>query len=213
MENGMSDRAGEPCRSWRRELAKWIEEADAAGEPARIPPDLAEHASRCRECAVRLEAARRLLAPDGGGAPADLTERVWTAVRVSGAGPRRKPAPASAATRRLRLVAAAAVVVVAVATGLIMGRGQGDVVTVRLTLEAPGARRVSVVGDWNGWKPDADRLVERARRGVWEGTVRLRRLREYRYQFLVDGERWVPDPAAPVSIDDGFGSRSSVLQL
>ena len=35
----------------------------------------------------------------------------------------------------------------------------GSVVTVRLEVAAPGARQVSVVGDWNGWDPDRDRLV------------------------------------------------------
>jgi len=29
---------------------------------------------------------------------------------------------------------------------------------------------------------------------------------------VVDGERWVPDPAAP-GIDDGFGRRNSVVAV
>jgi 1,4-alpha-glucan branching enzyme len=36
---------------------------------------------------------------------------------------------------------------------------------------APAANDVSVVGDWNGWDPEADRLHPRGSSGVWEGVV------------------------------------------
>ncbi|MFZ0013803.1 MAG: 1,4-alpha-glucan branching protein GlgB [Acidimicrobiia bacterium] len=36
---------------------------------------------------------------------------------------------------------------------------------------APAADDVSVVGDWNGWKPEADRLRPRGSSGVWDGVV------------------------------------------
>jgi hypothetical protein len=203
VENEMS------CRSWRKELATWLEQAEAAGEPARIPPELAAHAALCRECAVRLRAAQKLLAMPASRAPEDLSERVWAAVAS-----RREAARGAPAVGRWAAVAAAAVI--AVAAGFVLARGTGaasEVVTVRLALEAPGARQVSVVGDWNGWEPASGRLVDSDGDGVWEGTVRLRRLREYRYQFLIDGDLWVADPRAALSIDDGFGGKSSVLQL
>jgi hypothetical protein len=211
MESEMS------CRTWRREFRKWFEEAEAAGDPARIPPELAAHASGCRDCAARLRAAQRLLAPASEPAPEGLSDRVWA--RVSAASGRelakRRAAAGSARSprrRALRLLPAAAALAIAAAGGYLVAREERQVVTVRLSIDAPGAREVSVVGDWNGWSPEKNRLVDRGN-GVWEGTVRLHRLREYRYQFLVDGERWVADPQAPLSIDDGFGGRSSVLQL
>ncbi len=37
---------------------------------------------------------------------------------------------------------------------------------------APNAEAVSVVGDWNGWRPGADSLRPRASSGIWEGTLR-----------------------------------------
>ncbi len=195
------------CRTWRRQLAAWLERSDAAGQQARIPPELAEHAAGCRDCAVRLRAAQRLLAPAVVPVPADLSERVWARLQRERAGARR-PAPAPQ-----RWLAVAAMVAIAAAGGFVVARVGRDVVHVRLAVEAPGARQVSVVGDWNEWSPESDRLLDRDGDGVWEGTVRLQRLREYRYQFLIDGEQWIPDPQAPVSIDDGFGGRSSVLQL
>ena len=36
---------------------------------------------------------------------------------------------------------------------------------------APGADRVSVIGDWNGWNPDSDPLTARGVSGIWEGII------------------------------------------
>ena len=36
---------------------------------------------------------------------------------------------------------------------------------------APNAERVSVLGDWNGWNPDAHPLAPRDHSGIWEGFV------------------------------------------
>jgi 1,4-alpha-glucan branching enzyme len=125
--------------------------------------------------------------------------------------------PASSAAR-LRWVAVplAAVLAAALSFGLTMHflrSSAGEVVTVRLLLAAPGAESVSVVGDWNGWDPQKDRLRDPEGDGVWEIRLRLRRGMEARYQFLVDGEHWLADPRAPLQVDDGFGGTSSVLQI
>jgi hypothetical protein len=84
------------------------------------------------------------------------------------------------------------------------------VVTVRFVLAAPDARQVSVAGTFNQWDPRATPLV-RTGSGVWTATLRLP-AGQHQYAFVVDGERWVPDPAAP-AVDDGFGRRNSVLTL
>jgi 1,4-alpha-glucan branching enzyme len=36
---------------------------------------------------------------------------------------------------------------------------------------APNAAAVSVIGDWNGWSPNTDRLTPRVGSGIWEGFV------------------------------------------
>jgi 1,4-alpha-glucan branching enzyme len=36
---------------------------------------------------------------------------------------------------------------------------------------APNARAVSVVGDWNGWRPGAQPLTPRASSGIWEAVI------------------------------------------
>jgi hypothetical protein len=47
---------------------------------------------------------------------------------------------------------------------------------------------------------------------VWTGLVPVSR-GEHEYQFVVDGEKWVTDPLAPVKEDDGFGAKNAVLKL
>jgi hypothetical protein len=84
-------------------------------------------------------------------------------------------------------------------------------VMVRFVLSAPDAHRVSVAGTFNQWDAEATPLRRTADAGVWTGTVTLP-AGEHQYAFVVDGVRWVPDPAAP-AVDDGFGRRNSVLTL
>lgn len=83
-------------------------------------------------------------------------------------------------------------------------------VTVRFVLSAPDAHAVSVAGTFNQWNADATPLI-RTDGGVWTATITLP-AGEHQYAFVVDGARWVPDPAAP-AVDDGFGRRNSVLTL
>lgn len=85
------------------------------------------------------------------------------------------------------------------------------VVTVRFVLVAPGARQVSVAGTFNRWDPSATPLVRSGTADTWVATLALPP-GEHQYAFVVDGARWVPDPAAP-AVDDGFGRRNSVLTL
>jgi hypothetical protein len=84
-----------------------------------------------------------------------------------------------------------------------------DTVYVRFELVAPEARSVSVAGSFNGWRVGAMPLT-RVADGLWAATVALP-LGEHRYEFVIDGTRWVPDPTAHAQVDDGFGGRNSVI--
>jgi hypothetical protein len=81
---------------------------------------------------------------------------------------------------------------------------------VRFVLVDPAAARVALVGDFNGW--DASRTPMRAARagGIWTVELRLPPGR-HTYAFVVDGGRWVVDPAAPLAPEDGFGTPNSVI--
>lgn len=84
--------------------------------------------------------------------------------------------------------------------------------TVHFALNAPGARTVVLVGDFNGWTPDTGTVL--ASNGVdrFAATMELVPGR-YAYAFVIDGERVVTDDDALVFEPDGFGGRNSVLEL
>lgn len=86
-------------------------------------------------------------------------------------------------------------------------------VSVRFVLHAPDAQHVAVAGSFNQWDPGAAPLVRSGRDGVWTATLTLP-VGQHQYTFVVDGTRWVPDPAAP-AVDDGFGGgrRNSVVAV
>ena len=84
-------------------------------------------------------------------------------------------------------------------------------VPVRFVLPAAGARRVAVAGSWNEWSTSAAPMVHGT--GDVFYTIIALPPGEYEYQFVVDGERWTPDPAAPLARDDGYGQQNSVLTI
>ena len=74
------------------------------------------------------------------------------------------------------------------------------------------ATSVAVVGDFNDWKPDST-MLRRTSTGAWTVTVRLEPGR-YTYNYLVDGRRWIVDPAMPEGpTDEFFGRPSSIVTV
>jgi len=84
--------------------------------------------------------------------------------------------------------------------------------TVAFVLYAPGARSVSLAGDFNDWSKSATPLHPTASAGAWVVTVPLAPGR-YHYAFVVDGKRWVTDPGAAPAPGDDFGKPSSVMTV
>lgn len=84
-------------------------------------------------------------------------------------------------------------------------------VMVRLVVLQPEASSVHAVGDFNGWDP-ARTSLQQVSSGVWTVTLPLTPGR-YEYMFVVDGQRWVSDPAAVEQAEDGFGARNAVLEV
>lgn len=80
---------------------------------------------------------------------------------------------------------------------------------VRFVLSAPGASTVSVVGDFNGWDTTAAPMRE-TNAGLWTVSLPVSHGRHV-YAFVVNRSRWISDPEAPLSPEDGFGVSSSVL--
>jgi len=86
----------------------------------------------------------------------------------------------------------------------------GDQALVRFAVQAPGAARVALVGDFNDWDPAATPMRRDESADRWSVSLPVSRGRHV-YGFVVDRDRWLADPAAPLAPGDGFGSPSSVI--
>jgi Glycogen recognition site of AMP-activated protein kinase len=71
------------------------------------------------------------------------------------------------------------------------------------------ASRVQLAGTFTNWEPRYD--LHQSAPGIWTITLPLKQ-GVHDYSFVVDGQRWVPDPSAP-HIGDGFGGTNSRLAL
>jgi serine protease AprX len=71
------------------------------------------------------------------------------------------------------------------------------------------ARTVAVAGDFNGWQPDRMPLW-RDSEGLWRGSWPAPPPGLYRYKFLIDGTRWLADPAPSRREPDPYGGFDSV---
>ena len=151
----------------------------------------------------------------------EFEQRVMAAVRAEERSWWRRPVTLTFAPARAVAMAAGFALVFALGTAgtarLLTPSAAGVVATtdtvhlVRFVVDAPGAARVSLVGDFTSWQSD---LVQLERVGVgdaWSVSVPLSSGR-HEYAFVVDGERWVADPLAQRRTDE-FGVESSVLRV
>lgn len=67
------------------------------------------------------------------------------------------------------------------------------------------AGEVSVVGDFNEWRPGADPMTERAD-GTRAATVTLPANQRHGFRYLADGGHWLDEDGA-----DGHDGRNSLL--
>ena len=96
-----------------------------------------------------------------------------------------------------------------VATASSKGKPKGSTVT--FILFAPEAMSVAVVGSFNDWDPSQLQMTK-GKDGNWTAKVTLSP-GQYEYQFVVDGDRFFPDPNAIEQRDDGMGGANAVLRL
>jgi serine protease AprX len=82
--------------------------------------------------------------------------------------------------------------------------------SVRFLLHDHGASSVSVRGSWDGWRAPG-LAASRVEDGLWEARLPVAPPGRYSYKFLLDGERWLLDPANPARLTDDAGNWNSVL--
>lgn len=89
---------------------------------------------------------------------------------------------------------------------------QQERVLTRFVYTGDEPESVAVAGDFSQWEPIP--LSPRTVNGetVWTSLIPVPR-GEHEYQFVIDGERWIADPLAPVKRNDGFGAQNAVLKL
>ena len=83
----------------------------------------------------------------------------------------------------------------------------------RVTFELPAqinAETVALCGEFNDWDP-AKHPLKRRRDGSFSLSVSLKPGREYRFRYLVDGERWENDWDADKYVPNEFGTEDSVI--
>lgn len=81
---------------------------------------------------------------------------------------------------------------------------------VTFVLRAPGASRVTVAGDFNGWDAEATPLARASSGDIWTVRVVVPQGVHY-YSFVLDGAEWRPDPSAPLAPAAVVGVQNSVL--
>lgn len=85
----------------------------------------------------------------------------------------------------------------------------------RVTFKVPAeieAETVALLGEFNAW--DAERhLLKKRKDGSHSLTISLGAGSDYRFRYLLDGERWVNDEAPDHVVFNGFGGRDGVITV
>ena len=79
------------------------------------------------------------------------------------------------------------------------------------TVHDHNAQKVEVLGSWDGWRaPISAFQIEQ---GAWRFPALQLAPGEYTYKFLLDGRRWLDDPANPRKSPDGAGGLNTRLSV
>ena len=81
---------------------------------------------------------------------------------------------------------------------------------VAFSLNAPEAKQVAVLGDFNKWR-DNKHLMKKDENGMWHKIAMLPEGR-YEYRFLVDGHWW-NDPKNDHACSNCFGTQNNILNV
>ena len=85
--------------------------------------------------------------------------------------------------------------------------------TTKVTFELPADSirdGVCLCGDFNSWSQEGTPMTRR-KSGRYSTTLTLEQGRSHRFRYLIDGERWENDEAADEYMDNGYGTKDSVV--
>lgn len=167
---------------------------------------LKAHLGGCSACGKKfllLNESLPLLKEEVLPPPADFTEKVMLKISSSVKRPAWKEITARSRFFSLLPPAAAAAVIV---IGFIFLKPRPTAVTFKI--QDSNAHTVALAGDFNNW--DTESLKLKKQNGFWKTKTRLPQGR-FQYAFVIDGEKWVADPYAKDYMDNGYGSRNSII--
>lgn len=76
--------------------------------------------------------------------------------------------------------------------------------------QAEGASQIAVVGDFNGWNPEAA-VMSPLKDGSFSLTIELEAGNTYRFRYLADGERWFDEAEADGQEAGEFGASNNLI--
>lgn len=85
----------------------------------------------------------------------------------------------------------------------------------KITLDLPAdvqARTASVCGEFNDWNQDANPM-KRRKDGTFTASFSVKPGSQYRFRYLIDGERWENDWNADAYLPNEHGTEDSVLTV
>lgn len=85
----------------------------------------------------------------------------------------------------------------------------------RVTFKVPAdvaAQEVAVLGEFNEWNP-ASHVMNQLKDGSFSLSVSLPAGQDYRFRYLLDGQRWENDWEADAYVANGHGTEDSLLKL
>lgn len=75
----------------------------------------------------------------------------------------------------------------------------------------PEKPRISVVGDFNGWDPEANKLVRRSN-NTRSVSVLLKAGKEYAFRYRTADGQWFNDEAADDYMENEHGTQNSIIR-
>ena len=78
------------------------------------------------------------------------------------------------------------------------------------SFNAPAARTVKVLGDFNDWDGNKG-VMRRNQKGIWKKTIAIEP-GIYQYKFLIDGH-WTNDPECEKTVLNIYGTDNNVVSI
>jgi 1,4-alpha-glucan branching enzyme len=86
--------------------------------------------------------------------------------------------------------------------------------TCRGTFDLPvdgRTKKAALCSEFNEWNPDAHPM-KKTKDDMFSTTVSLKVGQDYRFKYLLDGERWVNDSSADGYVHNPYGSEDSLVK-